>query len=120
MRILFLSVLIALGACTPLSLTPIQPSPAPLERTVIDEKGLLATWAAFDVVLASVDGLIASKVIVPGSPSALAIKGHIKTTQNALNAATAAQRAGSAKNYFAAMIEAEKAFRLVATTLKGI
>ena len=106
-----------LTGCTP---TVIGNAPAPLEQTVIDEKGLLAAFSAFDVALTAVDGLVATKVIVPGSPTALKIKGYLRTAQTGLNAAAAAQKAGSATDYVKALNSAREALTLASATLKGI
>lgn len=112
--------LAALTACTPTDMiSSAGNAPAPLQKTVIDEKGLLAAWSAFDVALTAVDGLVAAKVIVSGSDKAKTIAGYLATAQTALNAATAAQKAGSASSYIAALTEAEKAMRLASAVLKG-
>lgn len=117
MKKLLIALALSTAACTPG--IDILGAPAPLQKTVIDEKGLLAAWSDFVVALTAVDGLIVAKVIVPGSPRALQIKGYLKTAQNGLNAATAAQKAGNASSYFAALNEAQTALRLASTTLRG-
>lgn len=115
-----LSLAIMATACTPLDLVSSAGTPpAPLQKTVIDEKALLATWDAFDVALSAIDALVATGYIVKDTPFALKIKGYVETTQTALNAATAAQKAGSATDYITALTEAQKAMKLAGAALKA-
>lgn len=118
-KILLLTALAAttLAGCAP---AIIGNAPAPLEQTTIDEKGLLAAFSAFDVALTAVDGLVATKVIVPGTPTALKIKGYLVIAQNGLNAAAAAQKAGSTTDYVKALNSAREALTLASAALKGI
>lgn len=121
LKTLFLPLALLASSCTPADMIgSAGTAPAPLQKTVIDEKGLLAAWSAFDVALTAVDGLVAVKIIVPGSPKALAIKGYLSAAQDGLNAATAAQKAGSTSDYLAALTEAQKALKLASAALKGI
>lgn len=110
----------AITGCTPNQFWGIENAPAPLQQTVIDEKGLIAAFSAFDVLLTAVDGLVVANVIVPGSPTASKIKSYLTTAKTALNAAAAAQKAGSTKDYVAALDSAREAFTLTAVALKGI
>ena len=109
-----------LAGCTPNQFWGLENAPAPLQQTVIDEKGLITAFSAFDVLLTSIDGLVASNVIVAGSPTALKIKGYLTTAKAALNAAAAAQKAGSTTDYVAALDSAREAFTLTSVALKGI
>lgn len=117
MKKLIICAALAISGC---GLPGILTAPAPLQQTVIDERGLITAWSAFDVALTAVDGLIATGRIKPGTPPALAIAGYFKTAQSALNAATKAQKAGSTADYFEAMTEARDALRDASAALKGI
>ncbi len=93
-------------------------APAPLEQTVIDEKAIVLALSTFDTVLTAVDALKASGHITPGSPKALTLARHIDTARLALEAASAAQRAGSTSSYFTAIEQARVAIGLVKEALK--
>jgi hypothetical protein len=95
-----------------------QAPPATLTRTTIDEKALHVAFATFDTALTIVDGFVASGVIVPGSAQALRLKAAILATNDALVAASAAQRAGSATSYSAALANAEIALDGIRAALK--
>lgn len=88
-------------------------SPAPLEQTVLDERALILALETFDTALDSVDILIEAGYIVPGSPRALEIAGHIDRAATALRAASAAQRAGSTTSYLEAIQQARAAIAQV-------
>lgn len=88
-------------------------APAPLEQTVVDERALVLALETFDTTLTSVDILIESGYIVPGSPRAIEIAGHIDRAKNALEAASAAQRAGSTRSYLEAIENARAAIAAV-------
>jgi hypothetical protein len=122
---------IPIAACTPSLTDPDTASvvggvidatgtkaPAPLQASAIDEKGLIAAFSAFDVALTAVDGLVAARVIVPGSPRAIEVKGYLQRAQSALNAADAARKAGSATTYVAALKNAQAALVLATAALK--
>ena len=92
--------------------------PATLTRTTIDDKALHVAFATFDTALTIVDGFVASGVITPSSPQALRIKRAILATTDALIAASAAQRAGSATTYTVALRNAETALDSLRAALK--
>lgn len=115
MRILALALLVSVAGC---STIPAQP-PAPLNRTVIDEKGLLFAFQTFDTAVTAVEELIKAGVIVPGSPRALALANWIDKGSLALQAASAAQRAGSATDYLTAIGDARVAVSNIAQLVKG-
>ena len=92
--------------------------PATLTRTTIDDKAVHLAFATFDTALTIVDGFVASGTIVPGSPQALRIKRAVLATNDALIAASAAQRAGSATTYTAALRNAETALDSLRAALK--
>lgn len=111
---------IALSACTPTDIVSNTGSaPAPLQKTVIDEKRLIDAWSAFDLALTTFDVLVATNKLTPGSDKAKTIAGHLETAQIALNAATAAQKAGSAISYATAVAQANKARQLASALLEG-
>lgn len=116
-RLLIGMMALALSACSAVPVG-IEKPPAPLEQTVIDEKGLIAVFSAFDLTLTAVDSLLATGVIVAGSPKAIEIRGYLTRAQDALNAADAARKAGSSSNYIAALGNARSAMLLAGKALK--
>lgn len=114
--LLCLSVL-ALGACTP-TLSDLATAPAPLERTSIDEQGLIVAVDTFETLLTVVDQLVAANIIVPGSPRALSLQGHLRTAQAGLNAAAAAQKAVSTTDYLTALAQVRAALVQARIALK--
>ena len=121
MRKLFLAPLLALGlltaGCAGFLADPTK-APAPLEQSVVDERALILALETFDTTLTSVDILIEAGYIVPGSPKALEIAGHIDRAKAALAAASAAQRAGSTTSYLEAIEQARAAIALVKAAIK--
>lgn len=116
-RLCIVMMALALCACTTIAPGGIDKPPAPLEQTTIDEKGLIAVFSAFDLTLTAVDSLLATGVIVAGSPKAIEIKGYLTRAQDALNAADAARKAGSSSNYIAALGNARSAMLLAGKAL---
>jgi hypothetical protein len=116
-QIVALVLLTLMTACAGLPVASPTP-PAPLQKTVIDEKGLIAAYSAFDVALSAVDGLVAAGVIVPGSPRALQIKGLLITARTGLDAASSAQKAGSAATYAEALQSARDALSQASSLLR--
>lgn len=86
-----------------------QAPPVTLAATTIDEKAIRAAFVTFDHALDLIDAAVAGGVIHRGTPTALTIRRVVVTTQAALNAASAAQRAGNATSYTAALHDAESA-----------
>lgn len=110
-RLCIVMMALALAACAA-DPAGFDKPPAPLEQTVIDEKGLIAAFSAFDLTLTAVDTLVATGVIVPGSPKAIEIKAYLTRAKAALNAADAARKAGSSSSYSAALNNARSAISL--------
>lgn len=92
--------------------------PATLERTVIDDRAIKFAFEAFDTVLFGVDFAVAAKKVTPGTPKALAVRRYIQETQHYLNAASSAQRAGSASNYADAFANATKSLAQLRASIK--
>ena len=96
MKILILIASAALAACNTIGATPSIPPAsevtAPARAMNIDEKGIKLAFDTFDTVLTAVDGLIAAKVIEPGSPRALQLRALLYRVQQALNAAASKYR----------------------------
>lgn len=116
MKILTALAALSLISCQPTSIT--QP-PAPLNSTTIDEKTLIVALQTFDTTLTAVDRLIAAGVIKPGSPRALQIAEAIHKAKVAFQAASAAQRAGSATDYLSALTNAQVAMASINVLVKG-
>lgn len=116
MKKLFLALSITLASC---SSFPGIGTQAPLAATTIDEKGLILALETFDTVLTGVDRLIAAGVIVPGSPTAIKIADAIAKAKVALQAASAAQRAGNASGYVSAINDAKVAIASINVLMKG-
>lgn len=106
-------------SCAMLDNMGLGQAPAPLQQTVIDEKGLIYAWQSYDTLLTLVDKALDAKMLVPGSPRAMAIRAHLIRVNIALNAASAARRAGSTTQYEAAFTEATEAMRLAQLAIKG-
>lgn len=116
-KALIFALAASLSACTTLQPPP-APPPAPLNSTVIDEKGLIIALSAYEAVLTAVDGLVAAKVLVPGTDKALSVQRNLILARDALQAASAAQRAGSSATYAEALANAGVAFRAIQGLLK--
>lgn len=109
---------LALSACAPGQVgIGSMPAPAPLQATVIDERALITAYATFDTALTAIDALVVAGVIVPGTLRAMKVQQLIRTAQAALNAARAAQRAGSATDYLTAMDGARDAMVQITAAL---
>ena len=116
-----LALAAALTGCGPSDIiNSVGNSPAPLQKTVIDKQSLKTVWRGFDLALTASDALMVLRPAFAGSPSGKAVAKHFRTAQNALNAATAAQKAGSVSDYKTAMLEASAALSLAQAALKGI
>lgn len=114
-KVIILPLVLALSACaTGPSLTT---APAPLQQTVIDERTLLVAINGAEAIRAAVDALVAAKVIVPGTPRALQVRKALVTIRDGLNAAAAAQKAGSTDSYFTAIARANEAITTVRSVL---
>jgi hypothetical protein len=82
-------------------------APAPLARTQIDDRALMAADKGFDLFNDAVNLMIDRKVITPGSPRAKALAYWIRKTDIALQAAFHAAEAGHATSYATALAEAQ-------------
>ena len=108
-----LSILALCPSCATLS------SPAPLANTTVDEKTLIVALQTFDTALTAVDQLVAARIIVPGSPRALAIADAIGVAKRAYTAAAAAQKVGNSSSYLAALLQAQGAIAQINSLVKG-
>lgn len=94
-------------------------SPAPLQQSVADEKALIYSYESYDALLTVVDKALDAGLIVPGTARALSIRNNLIRVKAALNAASAARRAGSVAEYDRAFTEAAEAMRLAKLAIKG-
>lgn len=130
-----LAAAMIMTACTPLSAgagidpasSPVATTPAtapavtePLRSTNIDERTLKLAFDGYDALLYAVDGLIAAKVIVPGSQRAFQVRSALIFARESLNTAAAAQRAGNATTYDAAIADARTAYERAKALLQEI
>lgn len=92
---------------------------APLSQTTADEKALIYAYESFDAILTLVDRSVDAGLIVPGTPRAQAIRDHLVRVKAALNAASAARRAGSVDAFQDAFDEAAEAMRLAKLAIKS-
>ena len=86
------------------------PPPAPGSVTLLDDKVVTTAFTALDVVVDEVTKARQSGAIVPGSDRAVRIAAALDTARHALNAASAAQRAGQSASYAEAFANAHAAF----------
>jgi hypothetical protein len=116
-KFLIIAALGSLAACTTPQLdtattvvnTIPTESPAPLQRTIIDDKAIVFAYQSYDMVLDLTDIALDAKLITPGSPQALKLKSYLQQTRYWLNAASAAQKAGSVTSYNSAFANARNA-----------
>jgi hypothetical protein len=94
-------------------------APAPLASTSIDEKAVVLAFEAADTVATQVDTLVATGLLVKGSPKALAVKSALGRLRSFLTSASAAQKAGNATTYRQALSDAATAMHDAATALRG-
>lgn len=94
-------------------------SPAPLQRTVIDDRAVRYAFLGLDTLATLADAAMDSKLVVPGTPLALTLADGLEKTKYWLNAASRAQKAGSLLEYNRAFEEASKAMALVKKALGG-
>lgn len=105
-------------------------APAPLERTVIDDKALRAAWQTFDTALDAINLAIdacetvnfrptACLRVKPGTASANSLADAIVKVKTGLQGAEHAAAAGSAKDYGTALAEANAALGDIKLLMKG-
>lgn len=87
-------------------------SPAPLQKTIIDDHAVRYGFLTADTIATLVDSAVQAKLIIPGTPRALAIRKYLIQLKYWLNVASHAQKAGSLAEYNLAWSEAEKAMAL--------
>lgn len=143
-RLLLFATALSLVACSPVTTTPAGTTPPPsrgdailvvadsaaavadalkvappatLTKTTIDEKAIRLAFKEFDRALTVIDSFVAGGKIVRNSPVAMTIRKGVLTTATALNAASAAQRAGNATSYTAALRDAKNALAMVQTAI---
>lgn len=97
----------SLSACKTADYT--TQSPAPLSNTVIDDRAVRYAFQALDAAASLADAALDAKLIIPGSAKALAIADGLDKTRHWLNAASAAQKAGSVTSYNTAFANATAA-----------
>lgn len=100
------------GAAAPAAVTP-------LGNTAIDDRAVRLAWVGYDALLDTVDALVAAKVLVRGTPRALAVKRGVDDALLALEALSAAQRAANQTNYAAAMRDATDAMSRIRQAMRG-
>ena len=112
--VLVLGALVALSGCdtTSWSTNPTT-SPAPLQKTVIDDRAVRYGFLSLDTLASLADSAMDAKLIVPGTEKAKAIANGLDRARNAMNAASAAQKVGSVSSYNAAFDEALEAMASV-------
>lgn len=93
--------------------------PAPLAQTLVDDKALVLALQSAETIATTVDALVAAKVLVPGTPRALAVQSALKRLRGFLTAASAAQRAGNATTYRAALTDAAVAVQDITKLIRG-
>lgn len=93
--------------------------PTTLGSTTLDEVVVNKAFRSFDVALDAVDAAVAVKWIQPGTPLAHKLRDAIRLTASSLRVASAAQRAGNATSYAAAMRDAADALANVRTIFQG-
>lgn len=86
-----------------------QAPSAPLSKTTIDDKVIVLSFEALGVAASAANALIDTGIIKPGSPSALKLADGLETSRAWLNIASAAQRAGQARDYASAIAQATTA-----------
>lgn len=114
MKKIALPLLLVLSACTPTGLTS---TPAPLEQTTIDEKAVTLAASTVDALALSASALVKAGVVAPGTPRALSLATALDTARDAVNAAEAARKAGSATNYQTAIARAQEAVSQIKTII---
>lgn len=93
--------------------------PALPATVVIDDKALVIALQSADTIATSVDALVAARVIVPGTPRALAVRSGLQRLRSFLTAASAAQRAGNATSYRQALTDAATAVQDITRAVRG-
>jgi hypothetical protein len=96
-----------------------QAPPATLTRTTIDDAAIRTAFRSFEKTLTIIEAFMDSGLLSPGSPTALRLRAAVLSTQSALNAASAAQRAGSSTSYKAGLEQARIAITNVQLALAG-
>lgn len=95
-------------------------SPAPLEQTTADEKGLSIAWASLGTTAAAVEQLTILGKIKKGTPTGDLFKKLLEDTEKALDSAESIRNGLSAGNYAVAMAEAKAGFDGLAKLMKGL
>lgn len=111
---LLTAVLMALSGCDAARLAAsaadtVSTPPAPMERTVIDEKAITLAAQAVDAAALSANALVRAGLIRPGGQTAIKLAMALDAARDGVNAAEAARRAGSAASYAQAMDHARAA-----------
>lgn len=99
------------------------PAPAPLEKTTIDDRALLAAWQSHDAFQDALNLWIEAKPSIVGTPQAKRVADINDAITAALQAAEAAVAAGSTTDYAVAIAQVTKAtvdMRVALAALKGV
>lgn len=124
MNYLALPLAALLAGCSPSILAGaadvVSTSPAPLERTVLDEKAVTLAAQAVDAAALSASALARTGIVRPGSDTALAMARALDTARDGVNAAELARQAGSESSYSAALAKATAAIADLKTILASI
>lgn len=130
-KILVLCAALALSACGGGS-GPVSPGSIPVSQSESTGSGASTplvnmntagktidlAFDAYGVAVDAVDALITAKVIIPGSPRALALRSASMSARKWLVAARAAQNAGNSRSYGEAIINAQHAIAQFRAALK--
>ena len=124
MNYLALPLAALLAGCSPSILAGaadvVSTAPAPLERTVLDEKAVTLAAQAVDAAAISASAMVRVGIITPGSPTALKLARALDTARDGVNAAELARQAGSASSYSVALDKALAAVADLKTILASI
>ncbi|HBK92550.1 MAG TPA: hypothetical protein DDZ68_12860 [Parvularcula sp.] len=100
------TVMLMLSGCLG-TLAPPATSPAPLSRTAIDEQSVIVAMRSYDLVLTLVELGVDTGAL--HGARAVKVKAALVRVSHAIDAARAAQRAGSADSYTEAIAAATTA-----------
>jgi hypothetical protein len=118
MRRLMLCAALACMSLTGGCMAEALEAPAPLAGMVLDDQAVAYAFETADAVTSLVDARIAQGKLVPGTPKAKTVAGYLRTLKAAVNAASAAQRAGSASSYREAFSNAKIALAAIRAAVR--
>lgn len=115
MRKILILTALALSACNTMPAAVLDatlPPPSeisPLAQTQIDDRAVVAAFAALDLAATAADTMLAIKPSFAGTPAAIRLADGLVGAKTWLNIASKAQRAGQATSYTAALEQAAAA-----------